>query len=95
MFTLEVEPPLLSMGAVRQQAAAQRLGTIAAELASAGDAASSAAGEPALAAAIAGCCGDGATAVGALQATVGGLAANLEGAAGLYTTTDHSAMPGL
>jgi Tfp pilus assembly protein PilV len=93
MFTLDVQPPLLSMAAVRQQLAAQRLTAIAAELESAGSAASAAAGEPGLASAISTCCSDGAATVHAMNITVGGLATNLEGASGLYTT-DQSAMPG-
>ncbi len=46
MFPRDVQPPLLSMAAVRQQFAAQRLSAISAELQSAGAAASAAAGEP-------------------------------------------------
>ncbi len=86
MFTLDVQPPLLSMAAVRQQLAAQRLSAIAVELESAG--------EPGLASAISTCCSDGAATVHAMNITVGGLATNLEGASGLYTTTDQTAMPG-
>lgn len=94
MFTLEVQPPLLSMAALRQQLAAQRLSTIAAELESAGYGASEAAGEPGLASAISSCSSDGAATVRALNVTVGGLATNLEAASGLYTATDQSAIPG-
>lgn len=94
VFSLVVPPPLLSQAALRQHQAAQRLGAVAAELAAAGHAAAGAAGEPGLASAISGCCGDGAASVGALNVTVAGLATNLEGAASLYTATDESAMPG-
>jgi len=93
VFTLDVQPPLLSMAAMRQQLAAQRLSAIAAEIESVGIAASGAAGEPGLSSAITGCASDGAATVRAMNVTVGGLATNLEGAAGLYTSTDLSAMP--
>lgn len=94
VFSLVVQPPLLSGAAARQQQAAHRLGALAGELAAAGHAAAAAAGEPGLASAISGRCGDGAAAVGVMNVAVGGLAASLEGAAALYTSTDESAMPG-
>lgn len=94
MIRLEVSPPLLSEGALRQQLAAQELARIAAELESAGQGAAAAAGAPGLAGAMSSCAIDGAADVRAMNVTLGGLAANLEAAAGLYALTDSSAMPG-
>lgn len=97
MLRLEVEPPLLSVAAGRQRAAAERLAAIAVQMQGAGETgagAAGAAGEAGLGQAISGCCDDGAAEVRGLHATVAGLSANLEGAAALYTSTDESAMPG-
>ncbi len=93
-FTLDVQPPLLSMGGVHQQMAADRLAVIAAGLDGAGAGVSGGAGDPGLAATLGGCCGDGAASLRGLSATVGGLATNLEAASRAYTNTDLSVMPG-
>lgn len=92
-FTLDVVPPLLSSAGLRQQAAGDRLGAIAAALESAGGDAAGAAGDPGLAAALGELGATGGESVRSMAASVGGLGANLAAASDAYLAADHSSMP--
>jgi len=90
--TIDVQPPLLSSGAQRQQLAAQRVAQIASSLAAAGQGAAAAAGDPGLVGTLGSVSNDGAGSLRGLSATVGGLATNLEAASQAYLTADTSSM---
>jgi len=93
-FTLDVMPPLLSMGGLRQQLVADRLSAVAAALNVAGGDAGAAAGEPGLAGALGELGVSGARSVGTVSVLVGGLGANLGAAGDAYLAADLAGMPG-
>jgi hypothetical protein len=93
MPRVEVEPGQLHGAGGRQTTLAGQLAAIMGDLASAGDAASGAAGEPAAAAAIADCCAAWAASLGLLSDVVGSLGANVDAAGGAYASTDATAIP--
>jgi precorrin-2 methylase len=91
---IDVSPPLLSSGAARQQLAAERVANIATSLGSAGEGAVAAAGDPGVVGTLGTASGEGAGALRGLSATVAGLSANLEAAAGAYVNADTSSIGG-
>lgn len=90
--TIDVQPPLLAGGALRQQLAAESVAHIASSLMVAGQGAASAAGDAGLVGALNAVADEGAGVLGGLKATIGGLATNLEAAGQAYTTADASSM---